>query len=161
MRAAQVLAALELGRRVQRAVETRPKLRTPLEIYRYLTPSLAALRREVFHVLAFNTRNVLLHDARVAEGTANSCPVDPRDVFRTAMTAKATGIVLAHNHPSGDPEPSAADVALTRQLVNGGRLLGIRVMDHLVVGDGAFVSMMARGQLPAHAPEGSAWNGRG
>jgi len=146
-RAAQLVAALELGRRAQKAIERRPRLRTAAEIYRHLAPTLSALRREVFHVLSFNSRNVLLNNARVAEGTMNCCPVDPREVFAAAIAARATAIVLAHNHPSGDPEPSAVDVALTSQLAEGGRILGIRVLDHIVLGDGAFVSLLERGCL--------------
>ncbi|WP_342380171.1 DNA repair protein RadC [Myxococcus stipitatus] len=155
-RAAQVLAALELGRRAQRTQERRPRLRTAREIHAYLTPVLGALRREVFHVLCFNARNVLVHDIRVAEGTMNMCPVDPREVFAAALVSRATAIVLAHNHPSGDPEPSVHDVGLTRHLVAGARLINVKVLDHLVVGDGAFVSMLERGLLPE--PErGTAW----
>jgi len=146
-RAAQVLAALELGRRAQRATERRPRLRNPREIHGYLSPTLSALRREVFHVLCFNPRNVLLADVRVAEGTMNTCPVDPREVYAAALTTRATAIVLAHNHPSGDPEPSMQDVALTVQLAEAGRLLGIKVLDHLVLGDGTYVSLMERGLL--------------
>jgi DNA repair protein RadC len=146
-RAAQVLAALELGRRAQRATERRPRLRNPREIYGYLAPNLSALRREVFHVLCFNPRNVLLADVRVAEGTMNTCPVDPREVYAAALTTRATAIVLAHNHPSGDPEPSMQDVGLTVQLAEAGRLLGIKVLDHLVLGDGTYVSLMERGLL--------------
>jgi DNA repair protein RadC len=147
-RAAQVLAALELGRRAQHATERRPRLRTPKEIHAYLAPTLSALRREVFHVLCFNARNVLLRDARVAEGTMNSCVVDPREVFAAAITSRASAIVLAHNHPSGDPEPSAQDLGLTAQLMDAGRMLGIKVLDHVVVGDGTYASMLERGELP-------------
>jgi DNA repair protein RadC len=147
VRTAQVLAALELGRRAQRTTERRPKLRTPKEIHGYLFPILSALRREVFHVLCFNPRNVLLADVRVAEGTMNTCPVDPREVYAAALTTRASAIVLAHNHPSGDPEPSVQDLSLTVQLADAGRLLGIKVLDHLIVGDGAYVSLMERGFL--------------
>lgn len=100
-RAATLAAAAELGRRLLRAEEPRPRLRTPREIADYLSPSMAGLRREVFHVLCFNSRNVLVRDVRVAEGTANACPVDPREVFSAAISARASGIVLSHNHPSG------------------------------------------------------------
>ncbi|MBM7118305.1 RadC family protein [Archangium primigenium] len=148
LRTAQLLAALELGRRAQRVVERRPRLRTPRDIATYLAPQLGALRREVFHVLCFNARNVLLLDARVAEGTINACMVDPREVFAAAITARATAIVLAHNHPSGDPEPSAQDVGLTAQLVEAGRMLGIKVLDHVVLGSGNYVSMRERGDVP-------------
>ncbi len=159
-RAAQVLAALELGRRAQRAAERRPRLRTPREIYGYLVPNLSALRREVFHVLCFNPRNVLLADVRVAEGTMNTCPVDPREVYAAALTTRATAIALAHNHPSGDPEPSAQDVALTMQLMEAGNLLGIKVLDHLVVGDGTYVSLMERGLFGDEGDRGQ-WNAAG
>jgi len=161
-RAARVLAALELGRRVQRSPERRPRLRTPREIHGYLGPELGPLRREVFHVLCFNARNVLVHDARVAEGTMNACPVDPREVFASALVSRATAIVLAHNHPSGDPEPSVQDVALTRHLVSAARLLNIKVLDHVVVGDGRYVSFMERGLLAEVESEvGRAWGAAG
>lgn len=161
-RASQVLAALELGRRAQTAEERRPRLQTPQQIYRYLAPKLSALSREVFHVLAFNSRNVLLRDLRVAEGTINSCPVDPREVFAAALGAKATAIVLAHNHPSGDPDPSTQDVALTLQLADGARLLGIKLLDHVIVGDGRYVSLLERGQLPStESFGGGTWNSGG
>src|SRR5262249_54814848 len=146
-RAALVLAALELGRRAQRTTERRPRLRTPAEIYRHVLPTLGALRREVFHVLCFNCRNVLLHEASVGHGTVNTCPVDPREVFAPAVSARASAIVVAHNHPSGDPEPSALDVTLTKQLADGALLLGIKLLDHVIVGDNSYVSLMERGQL--------------
>ena len=147
-RAAQVLAALEFGRRAQRSTEQRPRLRTPADLYRHLRPTLSLQRREAFHVLCFNARNVLLHESRVAEGSVNACPVDPREVFASALLCRASAIAVAHNHPSGDPEPSSLDVLLTRQLAAGARLLGLRLLDHLVVGDNAFVSLRERGLLP-------------
>ncbi|WP_041791853.1 RadC family protein [Stigmatella aurantiaca] len=160
VRTAQVLAALELGRRAQRATERRPRLRTPKEIHLYLSPTLNALRREVFHVLCFNPRNVLLGNVRVAEGTMNTCPVDPREVYAAALSLRATALVFAHNHPSGDPEPSAQDVRLTAQLAEAGQLLGIKVLDHLVLGDGTYVSLLERGLLPG--TEGrNAWSAVG
>jgi DNA repair protein RadC len=160
-RAAQVLAALELGRRVQTARERRPRLPTPRDIYLYLAPRLAALQREVFHVLCFNGRNVLLADARVAEGSWNTCPVEPREVFRTALTARAVGIVVAHNHPSGDPEPSSQDRAITRHLQRGAELLGLKLLDHLVLGEGSYVSMAERGWLGRQEGCAACEGGRG
>jgi DNA repair protein RadC len=148
-RAAQVLAALELARRAQLAPDGRPRLRTAGEVYRYLAPRLALLRHEVFHVLSFNTRNVLLGDARVAEGTTDACTVDPREVFRAALAARATAVIFAHNHPSGDPEPSEADLQLTRELQAGARIFHLRVLDHVVVGAGRYVSLARSGLLHA------------
>jgi DNA repair protein RadC len=151
-RAAQVLAALELARRAHQAPDGRPRLRTAGEVYRYLAPRLALLRREVFHVLSFNTRNVLLADARVAEGTTDACTVDPREVFRAALGARATAVIFAHNHPSGDPEPSEADLALTHELQAGARIFHLRVLDHLVVGAGRYVSLARAGLLHVLPP---------
>ncbi|MBE4748289.1 DNA repair protein RadC [Corallococcus sp. ZKHCc1 1396] len=153
-RTSRLLAALELGRRAQRSPERRPRLRTPKDIHAYLAPTLGGLRREVFHVLCFNPRNVLVHDARVAEGTLSACPVDPREVFAATLSARATAIVLAHNHPSGDPEPSVQDVGLTEHLARAAGLLGVKLLDHVVVGDGAYVSMLERGLLPDSEREG-------
>ncbi|NBD13638.1 RadC family protein [Corallococcus silvisoli] len=153
-RTSRLLAALELGRRAQRSPEKRPRLRTPKDVHGYLYPTLSALRREVFHVLCFNARNVLVHDARVAEGTLSACPVDPREVFSAVLSSRATAIVLAHNHPSGDPEPSVQDVGLTEHLARAAGLLGVKLLDHVVVGDGAYVSMLERGLLPDSEREG-------
>lgn len=160
-RAAQVAAALELGRRIMRTGETRPILRTPDDIYAYLAPTLCGLQREQFRVLCLNSRNALIADVQVAQGTITSCPVDPRDVFRAAINAKATGIILAHNHPSGDPTPSVADLELTQQLMGGANLFCIRVLDHVVLGDWAFSSMARRGDLLRIEAKESAWNGHG
>src|SRR5262249_38123059 len=121
-----------------------------------LAPRIALLRHEVFHVLSFNTRNVLLGDARVAEGTTDACTVDPREVFRAALAARATALIFAHNHPSGDPEPSEADLQLTRELQAGARIFPLRVLDHVVVGAGRYVSLARAGfldALPPAAPE--------
>jgi DNA repair protein RadC len=141
---ARVIASFELGRRVLSSKDPRPRLYTPSQIYEHLRPQLALLGKEVFHVLYFNARNVLIHEARVAEGCVDSCTVDPREVFGPAVAARSTAIVLAHNHPSGDADPSARDKALTEQLCAGGRLLGIQILDHLVIGDGEYTSMRER-----------------
>ncbi|MBX5483787.1 MAG: DNA repair protein RadC [Myxococcaceae bacterium] len=161
-RAAQLVAALELGRRVQRSQDTRPRLTTPKQIFDYVYPDLSALRREVFHVLCLNARNVLLHNARISEGTQSTCPVDPRDVFRIALATKAAALVLVHNHPSGDPSPSVMDVAMTRQLVRGASVLGIKVLDHVVIGETRYHSMAESGELARieEAEGGVAWHER-
>lgn len=140
----RLMASLELGRRVLSSADHRPRLRSPREIYLYLHPRMAVLAREVFHVLCFNARNILIQEARIAEGFVDSCAVDPREVFALAVGARASAIVLVHNHPSGDAEPSARDLALTEQLVAGGALLGVQVLDHLVIGDADFVSLRER-----------------
>jgi DNA repair protein RadC len=162
-RAAQMLAALELGRRVQRAGESRPRLCTPQAIFGYIWPELCALQKEVFHVLCLNGRNVLIADVRVAQGSTDACPVDPREVFRAALTARASGVVLVHNHPSGEVRPSPQDLHLTRHLARAGAVLRVKLLDHLVVGDGRFHSMLEQGQLQriCDQVEGEGWAASG
>lgn len=146
-RAAQVAAMAEIARRIARPGESRPTLKTPADIYDYLAPTLAGKSREEFWVLALNSRNVLIRAERVAQGSTTSCPVDPRDVFSVAVTHKASGIILAHNHPSGDPTPSGADIQLTNQLVKAADYLCVKVLDHLIIGDWNYASMASRGDL--------------
>lgn len=144
---ARLTAAAELSRRLTASTETRPRLATPDSIYAWVRPRLCGLRHEAFLVLCLNSRNVLLHEALVARGSVDQCQVDPREALAPAVACRATGVVLVHNHPSGDPEPSVNDVALTRQLRQGARLLCIRVLDHLVVGEAGYVSLLTRGLL--------------
>ncbi len=148
--AVRLLAAFELGRRAVEKPAPRDVLRTPASIADFMRPLLANLRREEMHVLCMSTSNHLLRHARVAVGTATWCSVDPREVFAPAITCRAAGIVLVHNHPSGDSQPSTHDVALTRQLVRAGEALSIRVLDHLVLAEGGtFTSMLTVGLMSA------------
>ena len=149
---ARVLAAGELARRLHVSTDERPRLQTPQAIYEWAKKRLIGARREEFHVLCLNSRNGLLRHVRVAEGSVDQCHVDPREALAPAVASRATGIVLLHNHPSGDPEPSVQDVALTRQLRDGGRLLCVRLLDHLVIGERGYVSMLARGLLKGDEP---------
>jgi DNA repair protein RadC len=148
-RASILMAALELGRRVLQSGTARPCISTAQRAYEHLAPSLQSLRRENFRVLYLNSRHALLLDACIAKGSVASCPVDPREVFSLALSTGASAMILAHNHPAGDPSPSADDISLTKQLVEAGRLLAIRVLDHIVIGDGRYVSFQERGLMPA------------
>lgn len=145
-KASRLLAALELGARLAApGSDAAPSLRSPAESAQYLLPRYASRPVETFGLLALDARRRLKHEAVVSVGCLTSSLVHPREVFREAVTARAAALVLFHNHPSGDPEPSAEDVALTRRLVSAGTLLGIEVLDHLVLGAGRFVSLKERG----------------
>jgi len=150
--AARLLAAAELARRLSLREDARPRLGTPQAIYEYVKHHFLGLRREELHVLCFNSRNVLLRHRRVAQGSVDQCHVDPREALGPAIACRATAIVLVHGHPSGDPEPSVTDVMLTRQLRDGARLFCVKVLDHLVLGDQGFVSMLQRGLLDDDRP---------
>jgi DNA repair protein RadC len=152
--ACRLLAATELAQRLEASRESKaPRLGTPQAIWEWARPRLLGTRREEFHVLCLNTRHQLLRDVRVAEGCVDQCHVDPREAFAPAIACRASGLVLVHNHPSGDPEPSVQDVALTRQLREGARLLCLRLLDHLVVAEGGYVSMLSRGLLGEDRPQ--------
>ncbi len=147
-KATRVLAALELSARL--ASEGRisaPFFRTPAESAAYLLPRYGARPVETFGLLALDVRRRLRHEAVVSVGCLTASLVHPREVFQQAVVARAAAILIFHNHPSGDPEPSAEDVALTRRLGQAGALMGIEVLDHLVLGAGRFVSLKERGVL--------------
>lgn len=147
-RAAQVAAAVELGRRtLAHAPSARLQIRGPQDAVAYLMPRYAARSVEQFGIVLLDTRHRVLRSALLAMGTSNSSVVEPRDVFREAAVGGAAAIVVFHNHPSGDPVPSPEDVDLTRRLVAAGVLIGIDVVDHVVLGDVRYWSFKEAGQL--------------
>ncbi len=147
-RAAQVLAALELGRRaLLRRPPARAQLRSPREVAAYLLPIYGGRPTEQFGMVMLDAKHRVLRTTIVSVGALDSTVVQPRDVFREAMTTGAVAIVVFHNHPSGDPAPSEDDVALTDRLVEAGELMGIEVLDHVVLGDGQFCSVRELGRL--------------
>ena len=145
--AARLVGSLELVRRLSARRNEQPRLPTASAIWNWVRPSLAGLRRETFRVLCVDARSRLLREVIACEGSVDSCHVDPREVFGPAISCRASAVVLVHNHPSGDPEPSIQDVQLTQQLRQAGELLCIRVIDHVVVTETGFVSMMQRRML--------------
>jgi len=146
-KAAQVRAALELGRRLAVATpEVRPIIREPKDVAQLVQAEMALLDQEQLRVLVLNTKNQVLAIRTISSGTVNQSQVRPAEVFRPAIRANATSIIVVHNHPSGDPTPSREDVAITRELVAAGRMLDLEVLDHIVIGQGAFASLKDRGQ---------------
>lgn len=146
--ALRLAAALELGRRAQHAARTLPEpLRGGEEVFRLLQPRLAHLATETFFALYLDAKGRLLHERTISCGTLTSSLVHPREVFTPALLHRAAAMVVAHNHPSGDPEPSSEDRAATRRLHRAGRLLGIELLDHVVIARGSFVSFLERGWL--------------
>ncbi len=146
-KAAQLHAALELGSRIARASpDERPVIRSAADAANLLMYDLSALDQEYLFVILLDTRNrVMGKPFEVYHGSLNTSLIRVGEVFREAVKANAAAIIVAHNHPSGDPSPSPEDVAVTRALVEAGRLLDIDVLDHLVIGQHRFVSLKERG----------------
>jgi DNA repair protein RadC len=147
-KAMQLQAGIELGRRMARSVmEDRVKIRSPQDVASLLKEELRYLQKEHFIVLFLNTKNFVIGQETLSMGSLNASIVHPREVFRAAIKRSSASIVCAHNHPSGDPTPSAEDIELTQRLVEAGKLIGIEVLDHLVIGDSGFVSLKEKGYL--------------
>lgn len=147
-KAGRLAAALELGRRAGIEREPPPlRIQGPQDVQRLCGPGMRALAVEEFHVLALGSQSQLLADLLITRGILNSSLVHPREVFRAAIAEAAAGIIVVHNHPSGDPTPSADDRAVTRQLVDAGRLLDLPLYDHVVIGGGRYVSFAEAGLL--------------
>lgn len=123
-------------------------LAQPRQVFELLSPEMSGLSQEQLRVLTLNTRHGLLGSHLVYQGTVRESPVRPAEVFRPAVVQQAPGVIVVHNHPSSDPTPSADDHALTRHLVQAGNLLGIRVVDHMVIGGSGFYSFRESGHLP-------------
>ena len=140
-RAAQVLAAIELGRRtLTRLGEARPQLSSPRAVAEYLLPQFGNRPVEQFGVLLLDTKHRVLRASVLSVGTLDASIVHPREVFREATSAGAAGLVVFHNHPSGDPLPSEDDCRLTERLVAAGVLMGIAVLDHVILADEKYYS---------------------
>ncbi len=146
VKAVQIRAALELGRRlVASAPESRPRVTSPQDAANLLMSEMMFLEQEHLRVILLNTRNEVLKIQTIYIGSLNTSVVRIGELFRPAIRANAAAIIVAHNHPSGDPSPSPEDVNVTRQIVRAGELLSINVLDHVVIGHQKFVSLKERG----------------
>jgi DNA repair protein RadC len=145
-KAAQIKAALEFSRRLDAVVneKARPILRSPEEVAAEVRSQLKGKKKEHFVVLCLDTRNRLINHKLVSVGSLDTSIVHPREVFNEAITSRAASVIFAHNHPSGDPEPSKEDVELTRRLAKAGEIMGIDVLDHIIICDNSYVSLKAR-----------------
>ncbi|MEM9193491.1 MAG: DNA repair protein RadC [Myxococcota bacterium] len=151
-KAARVVAAVELGRRVlTRPLHRGLQVRSSQDVAAALRPRLARMETEQFFAIPLDARNRPLGEIRVAQGSITTCPVRPADIFRPLVLRGAVSVILAHNHPSGSTEPSAEDIALTDRLVAAGRLLGLEVLDHLILGDRGYFSFLDAGLLQRSA----------
>jgi DNA repair protein RadC len=147
-RAAQILAAVELGRRtLVRTGQDRLRLKSPRELAAYLIPQYGSQPVEQFGIVMLDTKQRVIRIKVLSSGSLDTTVVHPREVFREAASASAASIVLFHNHPSGDPMPSTDDLLLTARMVHAGSIMGIDVVDHLVLADRRYFSMVESGKL--------------
>lgn len=146
-RARQIKATLKLAEVIYSFVNPITKIRKPEDVFQLLSKEMRYLQQECFVVLLLNTKNVITHRENISKGTLNAALVHPRDVFRVAIKRSAASIICAHNHPSGDPEPSLEDIRLTERLKSVGEVIGIDVLDHVVIGHEGYVSLKERGVI--------------
>ena len=148
---AQLKAAFELGRRLLRSENgTTPKnpfFKNSREVFEYYKPLFYGLKKERFLCALLDTKNRIFKENVVSEGTLTSSPVHPREVFRDAIKEAAASVLFVHNHPSGDPSPSRDDINITKRLVETGNVVGIKVLDHLIISDGKYLSLMEKGYM--------------
>jgi len=145
-KASQIKAAIELGRRLTlESPEERPAINSPADAAALVQYEMSALEQEHLRVILLDRRNRVMETAEVYKGSVNSSQIRIGEVFKEAIRKNASAVIVIHNHPSGDPTPSPDDVAVTRAIVQAGKLLDVEVLDHLVIGQGKWVSLKERG----------------
>jgi DNA repair protein RadC len=145
-KAAQIKAALELGKRfAEEEIKRGEQFRSSADVFNHYREHLSGLKKEEFHVLLLDAKNRKIRDVRVSEGSLTSSLVHPREVFNPVIRESAAAVILVHNHPSGDPSPSQEDLHITRRLREIGEVMGVRVLDHIVIGKGKYVSFVDDG----------------
>ncbi len=147
-KAVQIMAAVEIGRRIGNlAYDDRYAIRSPEDGANYVMNDMRFLSQEHFVCLYLNTKNQVLHKQTIFIGSLNASIVHPREVFKEAFRRSAASIICIHNHPSGDPTPSREDIEVTKRLVECGKIIGIDVLDHLIIGEKKYVSLKEKGYL--------------
>ena len=143
---AQIKAAIELGKRLATTNRwERPVIKSPIDVFHRLGEEMRYLDRENFNVVMLNTKNHVLGVEVISVGSLNASLVHPRELFKRAILKSAAGVILVHNHPSGDPQPSEEDKLVTCRMVEAGKIIGIEVLDHIIIGDGRFASLREQG----------------
>lgn len=149
-KATSIKAAFELARRVQeteRPIESFTRFTSASQVFEHLNYEFRDHRKEYFMALLLDGKNRIIKRAQISEGSLNQSIVHPREVFNAAVRESAAAMILLHNHPTGDPAPSPEDLEVTHRLCEAGQLMGIKVLDHIIIGEDAFYSFAERGQL--------------
>lgn len=147
-KAVLLLAAFELGKRVHRLqFNDRFTIKSPSDCAEYMMDELRFLQQEHFVCLFLNTKNHIIHRQTIFVGGLNSSLVHPREIFKEAIRRSAASIICLHNHPSGDPTPSREDIEVTDRLIECGKIMGIEILDHIIIGENRFVSLKEKGHI--------------
>ena len=141
-KAIQILAALELGKRLydEKQLTVKQTFNNPKTVYQYMRSKIEMEKQENFYAIYLDTKGQLLKAVKIYVGTLNSAIVHPREIFKHAVSLSAASIIIVHNHPSGDPHPSNSDEAITKILIKNGKLMDIPIVDHIIVGDSQYYS---------------------
>lgn len=147
-KAIQILAAIELGKRLaQKEMDSKYTIRSPEDAAHFLMPEMTSLQQENFVALFLNVKNQIVHKQTIFVGSLNASIVHPREIFREAIRRSAASILVAHNHPSGNPTPSPEDIDVTKRLIEAGLIVGIELIDHIIIGDHQFISLKEKGYV--------------
>lgn len=146
-KAVSIKAAAELGRRIALDIQHRTTIKSPEDVKNMVMEEMRYFDREHFRVLYLDRKAGLVTMEDISIGGLHSSIVHPREVFKTAIKRSAASIILVHNHPSGDPTPSREDIEVTRRLIEVGKIMGIEVLDHIIVGDNTYCSLKAKGSI--------------
>ncbi|WP_198038741.1 RadC family protein [Planococcus lenghuensis] len=147
-KAVQLLAAVELGRRLaQQQTDEKFTIRSPKDAADYLMADMTSLKQEHFVVLFLNIKNQIMHKQTIFVGSLNASIVHPREIFREAVRRSSASIICAHNHPSGNPTPSPEDIDVTKRLAEAGSIVGVELLDHVIIGDHQFTSLKEKGVM--------------
>lgn len=147
-KAATIMAALEIGKRVEKeAIRPGDTFRCSEDVYRHYHSTMRDIKKESFLAILLDSKNKVIKEVDISTGSLTASIVHPRELFNPAIKESAAAMILIHNHPSGDPTPSREDIELTKRLRDAGELLGIKVLDHIVIGDGHHVSLAEMGYM--------------
>ncbi len=141
-KACQILACFELGKRLSSFKEDKkPQIKNPKDVVKLFMPEMNSLEKEHFKGIYLDSRKRIIKQETIFIGSLNDSVIHPREIFKIALDENAAAIILIHNHPSGDPSPSGSDVEITKELIEAGKLLGIEVLDHIIIGGNKFISL--------------------
>lgn len=145
---AQIKAAIEIGKRflIEKSLSS-VKFKKSKDIVNYFIPYMRDLKKEIFKIILLDGKNKIIKDITISEGTLNKTIIHPREVIREAIIESASAIILLHNHPSGEPEPSQQDIEITNRLISACELIGIKILDHIILGDNNYYSFYNEGLI--------------